>query len=632
METATENPTGQEVNDEGQCDETNAKKTTQWKSNWNCLCEADYLVFKGFCFFIYGAYGGLIPFLSLYFKQLFLGPSYVGIIVGIRPLIQCIGAPFWGIIAERYHAGKIIFLGSILAWIIKAFVLISIRPNSQYCIEVYENGTVNLTYVYAYDLWKTEAEEKPDWVVFPISNPVLVETNKIAVIESLKMKKQTPQSIPQKVLTRAGPADLARGIKIVEKDKKRLRLRRVNSSDTNDDNNSAVHRSLSQEKSEITPPNESHKKHGKKTTDLVIKERRDITDKMSESLRFKIVYKVIVDSKEMNAPVQFITEVDKNEIDFMFVMFMIIIIIGEFFESSTYTLSDASLLKRLGKDKEYYGRVRMWGSLGWAVTASMVGFLVNSSTFKLCEVEKHNYVIAFYIFIGFVAAAFANALWFRFSYEEEIQFEDIGKVAPILANFRHLSYLLATLYTGFCYGILVHFINWFIDDLGGSSTIMGTAGTAREITALVTFGLSAHALNAFGNVNVMLLCLMSYIICFILYSMLTNPWMAIALEVLDGGTYGLVWSTCVNYMSKVGSKLGVVESTQEQAANGRGAVDLNTENERSRCRFCSLLRPANMARENGAGMPSFGAKVRQADDASVRFRLIMASFRDARNL
>lgn len=70
----------------------------------------------------------------------------------------------------------------------------------------------------------------------------------------------------------------------------------------------------------------------------------------------------------------------------------------------------------------------------------------------------------------------------------------------------------------------------------------------------------------------------------------------------------------------------------EQAANDRGAVDLNTENERSRCRFCSLLRPANMARENGAGMPSFGAKVRQADDASVRFRFIMASFRDARNL
>ena len=165
MDTKTENPTGQDVNDEGQCDETNAKKTTQWKSNGNCLCEADCLVFKGFFFFIYGAYGGLIPFLSLYFKQLFLAPSYVGIIVGIRPLIQCTGPPLWGItVAQRYHAGRIIFLGSIIAWIIKAFVSLSIRPNGQYCIEVYENSTANLTYVYASDLWKTEAEEKPDWV------------------------------------------------------------------------------------------------------------------------------------------------------------------------------------------------------------------------------------------------------------------------------------------------------------------------------------------------------------------------------------------------------------------------------------------------------------------------------------
>ena len=562
MESTTENPTGQEANDEGHCDETNAKKTTQWKSHWKCLCEVDYLVFKGFCFFIYGAYGGLIPFLSLYFKQLFLGPSYVGIIVGIRPLIQCIGAPFWGIIAERYHAGKIIFLGSIIVWIVKPFVLLSIRPNSQYCIEVYENSTANLTYVYAYDLWESETEEKPDWVVFPISNPVLVEKNKIAVIESLKIKKQTPQSLPQKVLARAaGPVDHAREIKVAEKDKKRLRHRIVNSKAPNY-NTSAVHGSLSQEKLEITLPNKRHKKHGRKTTDPVIKEPTDKIDKMTESLRFEIVQNVIVYSTQLNASVQFITEVNKNEIDFMFVMFMIIIIIGEFFESPTYTLSDASLLKRLGKEKENYGRVRMWGSLGWAITASIVGLLVSSSTFKLCESEKHNYVIAFYVFIGFVAAAFANALWLRFSYEEETQFEDIGKVAPILANFRHLSYLLATLYTGFCYGILVHFINWFIDDLGGSSTIMGTAGAAREITALITFGLSARIINAFGNVNVMLLCLMSYIICFIWYSILTNPWMAIVLEVLDGGTYGLVWSTCVNYMSKVGCKFGVIESTQ----------------------------------------------------------------------
>ena len=31
---------------------------------------------------------------------------------------------------------------------------------------------------------------------------------------------------------------------------------------------------------------------------------------------------------------------------------------------------------------------------------------------------------------------------------------------------------------------------------------------------------------------------------------------------MDGGTYGLVWSCCVHYMSDVGTKLGVVDTTQ----------------------------------------------------------------------
>ena len=246
----------------------------------------------------------------------------------------------------------------------------------------------------------------------------------------------------------------------------------------------------------------------------------------------------------------------------MFILFLLIIVIGEFFESPTYALSDASLLKRLGDDRAYYGRIRMWGSLGWALASAMVGLIVMSSTYKLCEVKQNNYVIAFYIFIAFVAAAFVHGLWFRFKYDEEKNFEDIGKVAPLLLNLRHTSFLFATLYTGFCYGILVHFVNWYIDDLGGSSSIMGAAGAAREIAALIIFAFSTTALEALGNVNSMAFCLMSYIICFICYSILKDPWMAVALEVLDGGTYGLVWSTCVNYMSSVGSQLGIIETTQ----------------------------------------------------------------------
>lgn len=527
----------------------------QQSSYFKCFYEADYLVFKGFCFFLYGAYGGFIPYLPLYFKQLFLGASYAGIIVGIRPLIQCIGAPFWGVIADRYHAGRIIFLGSVIAWIVKAFVILAVRPHDQHCIEMYSNKTANVSYVYAYDLW-TETKQEEKWVVLPLDNPIIIEKNKIAVVEEHEIKHAPDESLPKEVLENSGPLD-QKG-----KTKKGRRTYKHQAYPEKEVLDEKMPSKMLRRSEQLA----RRVMNKTKADDDVLYESEvkiDLNEnKQNEALSSKITHVVEVYKEELNASVTFITNIDTKEVDFMFVLFMIIIIVGEFLESPTYALSDASLLKRLGDDREYYGRIRMWGSLGWAVASAMVGLLINYSTFKLCQVVQNNYIIAFYVFVGFVAAAFANSLWFRFSYDDEKKFEDIGKVAPMLLSLRHTSFLLATLYTGFCYGILVHFVNWYIDDIGGSSAIMGAAGAAREISALIMFAMSATTLQALGNVNSMVLCLLVYIICFICYSILDDPWVAVALEVLDGGTYGLVWSTCVNYMSAVGSSLGVIETTQ----------------------------------------------------------------------
>ena len=528
----------------------------QQSSYFKCFYEADYLVFKGFCFFIYGAYGGLIPYLPLYFKQLFLGASYAGILVGIRPLIQCIGAPFWSVIADRYHAGKIIFLGSVIAWIAKAFVILAVRPHDQHCIEMYRNKTANVSYVYAYDLW-TEAKQEVKWVVLPLDYPIIIDNNQIVVVKENEIEHASGESLPKEILENSGPPDQkgrtkkgrrmysikqqANSTKTVLDERKLSKMSRISKKLTRRVTINARDEDV-QDESEVEIDLHRNKPNG--------------------AIKSKITHVMEVHKGELNTFVKFITSIDTKEVDFMFVLFMMIIIVGEFLESPTYTLSDASLLKRLGDDREYYGRIRMWGSLGWAVASAMVGLLINYSTFKLCQVVENNYIIAFYVFVGFVAAAFTNSLWFPFSYDEEKKFEDIGKVAPMLLSLRHTPFLLATLYTGFCYGILVHFVNWYIDDIGGSSGIMGAAGAAREISALIMFAMSATALQALGNINSMVFCLMAYIICFICYSILEDPWVAVALEILDGGTYGLVWSTCVNYMSAVGSSLGVIETTQ----------------------------------------------------------------------
>ena len=97
-------------------------------------CTLELFHYKVVFFACYGAFACLYTFIPLYFKQLGLSASQTGVLVGLRPLCQAIGAPFWGILADKFKRRKaILFLGS-FSWLIKNMLIIAIRPKHQVCI------------------------------------------------------------------------------------------------------------------------------------------------------------------------------------------------------------------------------------------------------------------------------------------------------------------------------------------------------------------------------------------------------------------------------------------------------------------------------------------------------------------
>lgn len=57
-----------------------------------------------------------------------------GTLVGIRPFVEFIAAPFWSSIAERFHKSKAILLFSLGCWIVFTFSLAFIRPPASACV------------------------------------------------------------------------------------------------------------------------------------------------------------------------------------------------------------------------------------------------------------------------------------------------------------------------------------------------------------------------------------------------------------------------------------------------------------------------------------------------------------------
>ena len=123
---------------------TNSKEEHKEKSNFLERlkifgCTVQLFHYKVLFFASYGAFGCLMTFLPLYFKQLGLSAAQTGLLVGIRPLCQAIGAPFWGILADKYKRRKTILLLGASAWLIKNMLILVIRPSHQVCVATVGN-------------------------------------------------------------------------------------------------------------------------------------------------------------------------------------------------------------------------------------------------------------------------------------------------------------------------------------------------------------------------------------------------------------------------------------------------------------------------------------------------------------
>ena len=81
------------------------------------------LIPKAFYFFFFSAWGSLLPYLALYFKQLMLSPSEVGILMGLKPFVNFLVIPIWGAIVDKCQKSKLVMVVSIIALISSTFTL-----------------------------------------------------------------------------------------------------------------------------------------------------------------------------------------------------------------------------------------------------------------------------------------------------------------------------------------------------------------------------------------------------------------------------------------------------------------------------------------------------------------------------
>lgn len=367
-------------------------KNDDSKCHCSCLSvNTTMLIYKGFFFFFYAAVGSLIPFLSVFYKQLWLSAKQTGILLGIGPLIKMVAIPMWGVVADFYKKSKFIFIFSLVAWLVAYYSISLVSPvfHVGYC---QDNSSMSLAEDILNDLI---AKNSPN--PSPISSHRIQPTTKrnsenTSFSEILETDKKVSQSGGvQNVIKRRTLPSYGRNNKMVVNENfgagqsnnmefknnsffiwnRKIVTRSVSTEieknkNKNGNKFNAYLRELSHKlrksdkfKSEFVSKilsiaesraNSSEGLNSSEITSIFTREQLErIFDYLNMQGHYPWPLDTIVDYKETQES----NEWQKNQNSHMFTVLFVITAVGTLLSSPSSTLADIATLQQLGKDNKY---------------------------------------------------------------------------------------------------------------------------------------------------------------------------------------------------------------------------------------------------------------------------------------
>ncbi|KAG7189792.1 hypothetical protein KM043_017454 [Ampulex compressa] len=222
------------------------------------------------------------------------------------------------------------------------------------------------------------------------------------------------------------------------------------------------------------------------------------------------------------------------------------------------SIADAICFELLGNDRrKEYGKQKMFGSIGFGIFGISAGYLVD--IFSEGKLQK-DYSCIFYIML--VAMIFdivvSSMLKKKNTNCSEGEPSLLWELLAVCKDSKVLVFAWWCIGAGMCTGVVWNFLFWYTEDLAATSdttwlkTLQGLLTGVQCFIGELPFNfISGNVLRKLGHINVMNLVLVVYAIRFMAYSVVTNPWLFLFIEILHGPTLGLCWPTMVSYGDKI---------------------------------------------------------------------------------
>ncbi|MCJ7624021.1 MAG: MFS transporter [Anaerolineaceae bacterium] len=223
-----------------------------------------------------------------------------------------------------------------------------------------------------------------------------------------------------------------------------------------------------------------------------------------------------------------------------FILLVPIVAVYALFAAPIIPLMDDTVLTLLADWKNQYGRQRVWGAIGWGLSAPIIGYLIERNDLQ-------------WAFLGYAGFMFIGLLILQ-----KITFPRVDTKEPFwhgvrvfLSNRTWLLFLFLVFAGGAGQAVIFNYLFLYMNDMGASKTMMGFALTFATISELPVFFFSNRLLSRWSAKSLFVFATAVYIIRAMALSFVTVPWIILITQLFHGLTFSVMWVAGVAYANEI---------------------------------------------------------------------------------
>lgn len=223
-----------------------------------------------------------------------------------------------------------------------------------------------------------------------------------------------------------------------------------------------------------------------------------------------------------------------------FAIFIPVVAAYAFFIAPVMPLIDNTVMEMLREHSGQYGKQRLWGAVGWGISALIVGWWV----------ERSGLHWTFLIYIVLMSAGLL-VIWFLPVRPTSIGSEFWQGLRSLLLNWQWVIFLLLVFIGGTILSIISNFLFLYLNDMNASKTLMGLSLTVATISEMPVLFFSDHLLKRWSARGLLTFALLISVFRSLAYSFISTPGLVLLVQLLHGLSFSTMWVAGVSYAYEI---------------------------------------------------------------------------------